>query len=160
MPTGGLDRRRYRARLRCDLHRAALVRLAVRPPRLGKLPLVEHLGSHSVLAVVAHPNDETLAAGALAAGGARSWRCARSPSREMRPGIPNRRSLDRRIPLIRESGLKRYGFALGIDHQEMGELPDGGLDSADRAIVGCSSSESESGNPISCLPSILAAGTT
>jgi LmbE family N-acetylglucosaminyl deacetylase len=91
--------------------------------------LVQHLGSRSVLAVFAHPDDETLAAGVLAEAAGRDGVEVRTITLTRGEGgyaVPH---ISRRedLGLVRESELRRYGFALGIDHQELWDYPDGEL---------------------------------
>ena len=91
--------------------------------------LLQHLGARSVLGIFAHPDDETLAAGVLADAGRRDgmdvWTITltRGESGYLPPHIARREDLS----LIRESELRRYGYALGVDHQELWDYPDGGL---------------------------------
>jgi LmbE family N-acetylglucosaminyl deacetylase len=91
--------------------------------------LVQHLGSRSVLAVFAHPDDETLAAGALADAAeregieVRTITLTKGERGYAEPPIARREDLR----LVRESELRRFGFALGIDHQELWDYPDGEL---------------------------------
>src|SRR5262245_36730402 len=99
--------------------------------------LVQYLGSRSVLAVFAHPDDETLAAGALAEAAAREGIDVRTITLthgERGYGEPPvSRTEDLR--LVRESELRRFGFALGIDHQEIWDYPDGELDHTSSAEI-------------------------
>jgi LmbE family N-acetylglucosaminyl deacetylase len=91
--------------------------------------LVQHSGVRSILAVFAHPDDETLASGALAdAAGrdgieVRTITLTRGEKGYAEPHI----SRPEDLPVVRESELRRYGYALGIDHQELWDYPDGGL---------------------------------
>ena len=91
--------------------------------------LVQHLGSRSVLAVLAHPDDETLMAGVLADAASREGIDVRTITLTRgENGHPEPRlSRVEDLPLVRESELRRYGFALGIDHQDLWDYPDGGL---------------------------------
>jgi LmbE family N-acetylglucosaminyl deacetylase len=104
-------------------------RLFEAPSAFRASSLVQHLGSRSVLAVFAHPDDETLAAGVLADAAGRDGIDVRTITLThgergyAEPHISRQEDLR----LIRESELRRYGFALGIDHQEIWEYPDGGL---------------------------------
>jgi len=99
--------------------------------------LVQHLGSRSILAVFAHPDDETLAAGVLADAGSREGIDVRTITLTRGENGQSAPSLSRRedLPLVRESELRRYGFALGIDHQELWKYPDGELDGVSREVV-------------------------
>lgn len=108
------------------------------PRALYAPSLVQHLGSRSVLAIFAHPDDEILAAGALADAGSREGidvrtiTLTRGENGHPEPGVSRAEDL----PLVRESELRRYGFALRLDHQEVWEYPDGGLsDVAGRRLV-------------------------
>jgi LmbE family N-acetylglucosaminyl deacetylase len=91
--------------------------------------LVQHLGSRSVLAIFAHPDDETLTAGVLAEAAARDGIDVRTITLThgergyAEPQISRKEDLR----LVRESELRRYEFALGIDHQEVWDYPDGEL---------------------------------
>jgi LmbE family N-acetylglucosaminyl deacetylase len=91
--------------------------------------LVQHCGSRSVLAVFAHPDDETLVAGALADAASRDGITVRTITLTMGEAGVAEPKLSRTedIRLIRESELRRYGFALGIDYQEVWDYPDGQL---------------------------------
>jgi LmbE family N-acetylglucosaminyl deacetylase len=99
------------------------------PGAVSALSLVRHTGSRSVLAIFAHPDDETLAAGALADASSRNGIDVRTITlTKGEAGIPEPHVARRDdIRLIRESELRRYGFALGIDYQEVWEYPDGKL---------------------------------
>ena len=100
--------------------------------------LVQHTGARSVLAIFAHPDDETLAAGALADAGSRDGIHVRTITLTMgEAGVPEPQvSHTKDIRLIRESELRRYGFALGIDHQEVWEYPDGQLSEVPSRDIG------------------------
>jgi LmbE family N-acetylglucosaminyl deacetylase len=99
------------------------------PTAVHHQSLTQHLGSRSVLAIFAHPDDETLAAGVLADAGSREGIEVRTITLTRGENGYEAPSVSRKedLPLIRESELRRYGFALGIDHQEVWEYPDGGL---------------------------------
>jgi N-acetylglucosamine malate deacetylase 2 len=108
------------------------------PTAVNTVSMVEHLGSRSVLAIFAHPDDETLAAGALADAGSRDAICVRTitltrgESSYSEPHVSRKEDL----ALVRESELRRYGFALGIDSQEVWDYPDGWLGEIDaRGII-------------------------
>lgn len=99
--------------------------------------LAEHLGAKSILAVFAHPDDEILAAGALADAGARSdvivrtITLTRGEAGFSEPRVA--RTAD--LAVVREAELRRYGFALGIDEQEIWDFPDGGLGGVPRELL-------------------------
>jgi N-acetyl-1-D-myo-inositol-2-amino-2-deoxy-alpha-D-glucopyranoside deacetylase len=91
-----------------------------------------------VLAVFAHPDDETLVSGALAEAAGRegvevrSVTLTRGEKGYAHPPICREADLG----LVRESELRRYGHLLGIDHQELWDYPDGSLaDAASDPIV-------------------------
>jgi LmbE family N-acetylglucosaminyl deacetylase len=101
--------------------------------------LVAYCGARSVLAVFAHPDDETFAAGALYDAGhsdgvsVRTVTLTRGENGHPEPHTCHIADL----PVVRESELRRFGYTLGIDHQELWHYPDGGLAGAPREeIVG------------------------
>ena len=100
--------------------------------------LIAHLGARSVLAVFAHPDDETLAAGVLFDAGSRdgvevrTLTLTRGENGHAHTAIARHEDL----PALRESELRRYGAVLGIDRQDIWEYPDGALhEAADRALL-------------------------
>lgn len=100
------------------------------------VPVVSSLASHadarSVLAVFAHPDDETLVSGALAEAASRDGVYVRSVtlSRGEKGYAHPPISREADLGVVRESELRRFGYFLGIDHQELWEYPDGGLSDA------------------------------
>lgn len=91
--------------------------------------LVKYFEAQSILAIFAHADDETLAAGFLADAGKQdhvfvhSITLTKGEAGYSEPPICRKKDL----VLVRESELRRYGFVLGIDQQEVWDFPDGGL---------------------------------
>ena len=85
--------------------------------------LVGLVGARSVLAVFAHPDDETLVSGALAEAAGREGVEVRSVTltrgEKGYDHPPICREAD--LGLVRESELRRYGHRLGIDHPHRGD---------------------------------------
>lgn len=101
--------------------------------------LTRALRARSVLAILAHPDDEVLIAGALGDAArrpgvvVRTLTLTRGEAGFSDPPICRREDL----PAIRVAEALRYGFILGLDEQEIWEYPDGGLAEADRGeLVG------------------------
>ena len=96
--------------------------------------LASHAGAQSVLAVFAHPDDETLVSGALAEAAnrdgvdVRSVTLSRGEKGYAQPPVSRKADLG----IVRESELRRFGYFLGIDHLELWEYPDGDLSEAPR----------------------------
>lgn len=113
-------------------------RLFEAPTAVHYPSLIDHLGSRSVLAVFAHPDDETLTAGVLSDAGARPGVDVRTLTLTRGEngygGLATERPPN--LTAIRESELREYGAVLGVDHQEIWDYPDGALQSAsDRALL-------------------------
>ena len=107
-------------------------------PAAGLVPSLAGLtGAQCVLAVLAHPDDETLVAGALAEAASRDGVRVRtitlSKGEKGYAHPPISREAD--LGVVRESELRRYGFLLGIDHQELWDYPDGSLGDAPLAQI-------------------------
>lgn len=99
-------------------------------PSARRVPsLIEHCESGSALAVFAHPDDETFAASALADAANRDGVWVRTITLTRgENGYPEPHTCRQAdLPLVRESELRRFGFVLGIDHQEVWQYPDGSL---------------------------------
>ena len=96
--------------------------------------LAGELGAGSVLAILAHPDDEVLIAGALADAArrpgtvVRTLTLTRGEKGYTEPPICRREDL----PAIRVAEALKYGFVLGLDDQEIWGYSDGGLADADR----------------------------
>lgn len=91
--------------------------------------LVGGTGAGSVLAVFAHPDDETLACGALAEASGREGVQVRTITltRGEQGYAPPPICREADLGVVRESELRRYGYLLGIDEQELWDYPDGSL---------------------------------
>ena len=99
-------------------------------PAAGTFPSLANVAdARSVFAVFAHPDDETLASGALAEAASRDGVHVRSVtlSRGERGYAHPPISHEADLGLVRESELRRYGYLLGIDHQDLWDYPDGSL---------------------------------
>jgi LmbE family N-acetylglucosaminyl deacetylase len=99
-------------------------------PRAEVIPsLAGHLGAKTILAVFAHPDDETLVSGTLSEAASRdSTRVIMITATKGEAGQADEgfcRQED--LGIIRHGELLKHGYALGIDTQEVWDFPDGGL---------------------------------
>jgi LmbE family N-acetylglucosaminyl deacetylase len=92
--------------------------------------LAGHLGALSVLGVFAHPDDEILAAGALAEAASSSNSVARMiTATRGEAGIPDDsvcRPED--LGIVRHAEVLKHGYQLGLTGQQVWRHPDGKLD--------------------------------
>ncbi len=91
--------------------------------------LAGHLGAQSVLGIFAHPDDEILAAGALADAASRAGSVARMiTATRGEAGIPDDsvcRPED--LGLVRHAEVLKHGYQLGLERQLVWQYPDGSL---------------------------------
>lgn len=100
--------------------------VSVDAPRVASL--VEHVGATSVLAVVAHPDDEAFIAGALAdaverGADVRLITVTRGDNPESAPPYV----APEHYGAVREAEAYRSGYLLGLTEQEVWRFPDGGV---------------------------------
>jgi len=98
-------------------------------PGTRRVPsLVADLGCRSVLAVFAHPDDEILVASTLADAVKRGCEVRTVTATRGEKGVPKGFSGDSaELVFARESELRRFGAALGIQEEHLWEFPDGRL---------------------------------
>lgn len=90
--------------------------------------LVDDLGSRSVLAFFAHPDDEVLVCAALADAARRGCVVRTVTATRGEAGFPQKFSgTKQELERLRESELHSLGKRLGIREQVLWEFPDGGL---------------------------------
>jgi LmbE family N-acetylglucosaminyl deacetylase len=105
-----------------------LARLFDEPAAAVVPSLVERLGTRSLLAVFAHPDDEIKAAGFLADAGARPGVAARMiTAARGNGGIASDTYPRAELARVREAEVRQHGAALGLDEQEVWPYDDARL---------------------------------
>lgn len=108
------------------------------PSATDVVSLAAHLSVRSVLAVLAHPDDEILIAGVLADAAAREGIRVKTLTltRGEAATAPAPLARSDHMAVIRTAELYKFGFVLGVDEQDVLDYPDGQLESqAPQAIT-------------------------